>query len=207
MIINTKCGTKCHISDGNKKLGSIPAFNLPPIKACAPQACQFCGKDCYAMKDYRLKRKNVITAHADNLELVLEHLPELEQALDWFFNNPNAPRFFRLHSAGDFVTLEYAQMWFRIIKNHPGTNFLIFSKHWDHVRQVPFHQLENCRLYLSDWPGMVIPEDLKQIYNIAWMNDGTRPEQLFQGSKGCPGNCSNCFGCWLAPGDVTFNKH
>ena len=206
MLLKLKNGKTCHISNGNLKLGTIPSFNLPPIQACSPDACKTCGHDCYAMKAWR-QYHTVRIAYSENLELVKDHLYELEDTLNWFFDSPNAPRFFRLHTSGDFISLEYSLMWYRVILTHPQTKFLIFSKYWDNIRPIKFYELKNCKLYLSDWPGFDIPEDLRALYPIAWIDDGSRPKELFEEASGCPGNCESCFGCWLNSGDVVFKKH
>ena len=206
MLLKLKNGKTCHISDGNRKLGTIPSFNLPPIQACSPDACKTCGHDCYAMKSWR-QYPSVRGAYSENLELVKTHLHELEDTLNWFFDSPSAPRFFRIHTSGDLISLEYSLMWYRVILTHPQTKFLIFSKYWDNIRVVKFYELPNCKLYLSDWPGLVIPADLLELYPVAYMDDGTRDPATFGNYLDCPGDCSNCFGCWLAAGNVKFKKH
>ena len=206
MKILTKNGKTLHISEGNKKLGNIPNFNLPPVKACAPQACASCGRDCYAMKAYRLY-PNVRSGYNENLDIIKNNIDDFKESMNTFLNQPNAPRFFRIHTAGDFVTKEYAQSWYELIQSHPQTKFLIFTKYWDNIRGIKFYELPNCKLYLSDWPGMIIPEDLKEIYPVAYMDDGTRDPDTFANANGCPGDCSNCFGCCVATGSVVFKKH
>ena len=195
-----------HLSDGNQKLGNIPNFNLPPIRTCSAEACKSCGKDCYAMKSYRLW-PSVKTAYDENLEIILNDLAGFTAGMEKLLNHPNAPRFFRVHSSGDFVNKEYAQAWYNIIKSHPGTSFLIFTKQYEHIRGINFYELKNCRLYLSDWPGTAMPSDLAELYHIAFLDDGTRPAEFFGDALECPGNCSECFGCWLADGNIKFKKH
>ena len=206
MKIKTKNGKILHISEGNKKLGNIPNFNLPPIKACAPTACASCGKDCYAMKSYRLY-PNVKSGYNENLDIINNNLDDFKESMNSFLNHPNAPRFFRIHAAGDFVTREYAQAWYELIKSHSSTSFLIFTKYWDNIRGIKFYELPNCKLYLSDWPGLKIPADLLELYPVAYMDDGTRDPATFGECMECPGDCSSCFGCWLASGNVKFKKH
>lgn len=197
---------KTKISNGNSKLGTIANISLTPGKTCSPEACKTClTGGCYAMKSYRMY-KNVRACWDNNTDLALNALDVMESDLMKYFGSMNAPRFFRIHVAGDFVTREYAEMWARVAIANPNTNFLAFTKQWNVIRGIEFPA--NVSVVLSSWPGTVIPEDLRELYPVAWLNDGTEviPEDAIE----CPGNCSTCGVCWsLAKRriDVFFNKH
>ena len=197
---------KTRISNGNSKLGTIANISLTPGRTCSPEACKTClTGGCYAMKSYRLY-KSVRAAWDANTELATGDLATMEAELLQYFSSMNAPRFFRIHVGGDFVSREYAEMWARVAAASPCTNFLAFTKQWDNVRGVNFP--DNVSIVLSAWPGTTIPEDLRELYSVAWLNDGS--VDIPADALECPGNCSTCGVCWsLAKRhiDVFFNKH
>ena len=197
---------KVRISRGNPKLGTIANMSLTPGVTCSPEACRTClTGGCYAMKAYRMY-KTTRAAWDANTELAINAIPVMEADLNAYFSGLNAPRFFRIHVGGDFVSREYAEMWARVAASNPGTNFLAFTKQWSMVRGVKFPA--NFSLVLSAWPGATIPEDLRCLYSVAWLDDGT--EAIPEDALECPGNCENCGVCWsLAKRhlDVKFAKH
>lgn len=194
------------ISDGNMKTGAIPAFSLTPGRTCSPEACKTCFVGgCYACKSYKMY-PSVRKAWDGNTEAVLNNLPAFEKAMNTFFDSMTAPRFFRIHVSGDFVTKEYASAWERIARKHPGTKFLAFTKQWDNVRNIDFP--ENFSLVLSGWKDTTIPEDLTKKYPIAdCIEKGdTIPESYLE----CPGHCDKCGMCWNLKSigkNVAFRKH
>lgn len=198
---------KIHISTGNAKLGKVPNFSLVPGRTCSAEACKTCLKEgCYAMKSYRVY-PSVKKAWDDNTAAAVENLPALEAELTRYFSGMNAPRYFRLHVGGDFVSREYAAMWARVMEKAPHTNFLAFTKQFDHIRGVQFPA--NASIVLSAWPGCEIPADLRSLYSVAWLDDGTE-SRIPADAIPCPGNCEHCGACWgLAKIklDVCFAKH
>ena len=158
---------KFHVPRGNSKLGSIPAFNLLPGVTCSATACATCLKDgCYAVKNCLchggdMATNNCLRSWAENTALARDNVPALEAALMGYFAAAK-PRFFRLHSAGDFLSGEYAQMWYRIAAANPDTRFLAFTKQFAIVSAVSFWQLPNFELVLSAWPGVAIPPELQK---------------------------------------------
>lgn len=195
-----------HISNGNIKVGSIPNWSLTPGRTCSKEACKtcLCG-GCYAMKSYR-QYTNVRKAWDENSTLAESDIPALETFFDLYFSAMTAPRFFRIHVAGDFVSRPYAEMWARVAEKHPGTRFLAFTKQWENVRGVVFP--ENFSLVLSGWPGTEIPGDLSAQYAKAYCVD--TPEEIPADGFHCPGSCENCGACWELGKrgiDVYFVKH
>lgn len=132
----------------------------------------------------------------------------LETALDAWLKK-NKPDLFRIHSAGDFCTVEYARMWRRLALKNPGTRFLAFTKQFDIVRRVHFYKVGNFELVLSGWTGIYIPDDLRKHYRCAWCNDGIENRIPADAIK-CPGNCETCRACWNLSKlgkDSVFDKH
>ena len=204
MKIPTKCGIPANISTANGKT-LCHCFDLSAVITCAPSACCHCGKDCYARR-MEVYRKSVRNAHADNTALALDHLPDLEAALDYYFM-VTAPRFFRLHASGDFVTAEYLDMWLRIIRRNPETHFLAFTKQFDVIRPHLDTIPGNLSLIVSAWPGMDMPQDVAGALPVAWIDgDPRRPEDAHH----CTGNCGECGRvCWMIDHktDVYFDLH
>lgn len=194
------------ISEGNMKLGSIANVSLAPGRSCSAEACKTCMHEgCYAMKAYKLY-KTTRAAWDGNTDAAENDLQRMEAALNKYFDGMNAPRFFRIHVGGDFISREYAEMWSRVATSHPSTNFLAFTKQWDHVRGITFPA--NFSLVLSAWPGCTIPDDLRKLYSVAWLDDGKT--EIPENAMECPGNCITCGACWgLARMgiDVKFKKH
>ena len=199
-------GVKMHISNGNKKLGAIPNFSLTPGKTCSAEACKTClVQGCYACKAYRMYKATRV-AWDDNSELAINNLDRLEKELNAYFDKLTAPRFFRVHTGGDFVTREYAEVWARVAASHPGTTFLAFTKQWDNIRGIEFP--DNFSLVLSGWPGTVIPEDLTAVYPVANMIETLADHD--ENAILCPGNCDNCGMCFnlkKTGRNVEFLKH
>lgn len=198
-----------HISEGNAKTGKIPSFNLLPGVTCSAAAKVTCfTHGCYAVNDlrYATTRK----AWGDNTEGVKNNLIDFISDMNDYFSKLTAPRFFRIHSSGDFMSVEYAKAWYQIAKNNPGTKFLAFTKQFDIIRQVPFYELNNFSLVLSSWNGRDIPADLELLYTVAYCDDGIITIDSKKPLIECPGNCDTCGVCWsLAKQNmnVCFYKH
>lgn len=196
------------------KIGDIARWNLPPLWTCGGN-CKHCAKVCYALKDYKgIRVASVSKSHARNYNAVVQDLAGTEAyLLKWFAKK--SPAFFRIHASGDFFipglpdTTEYARMWYRIAKANPGTRFLAFTKAYDVVRLVPFHELPNFSLVLSEWTDVLeAPEDLKALYRTSRAVEDladTRPSEVV-----CPGSCETCGMCWALKDlghDVAFEIH
>lgn len=203
---------KLNISLGNRKMGAIPSFSLPAGTTCSQSAKLTCHMDgCYATAMMN-RLPNVRAAYEENLMLLELEMNACEDWLNWYFDNPNAPRLFRLHVSGDFYSYEYFKMWVRVIRKHPLTKFMAFTKQFDVViSYVLMDSLPvNLTLIASAWPDVPLYPWVEEYMPIAYMQDGTEtriPADAFK----CDGNCDgDCLGhCWnMKPGDsVWFKKH
>lgn len=198
--------SKLHISKGNIKIGNCYNMSLTPLKTCSAAACMTCGKkgNCYALKSY-IQYPGVRTAWDDNTDLAINNLVQMETDLRKHFAK-HSTGYFRLHVAGDFVTVEYAQMWARIAADFPNVKFLAFTKQFDNVREIEFPS--NFSLVLSAWKGLEIPADLQAKYMTAYCvePEDEIPEHCIE----CPGSCENCMSCWdlhKTGWNVAFHKH
>lgn len=216
-VLSGECGdVTMHISTSNSKLGDIPSFNLLPGLTCSPDSCKHCLREgCYAVKNafrcgYNVQKNSTLHAWTDNTVLAMTRLSELEDMLVSYLSRVRfSIKLFRIHSSGDFFSVEYAEMWYRIAKMFPDIRFLAFTKQWDVVRLVPFYSLSNFSLVLSGWTGITIPEDLRTFYHCAWCNDG-QETRIPENAMMCPGSCETCGMCWYLnelQRDTQFIKH
>ncbi len=196
------------------KTGDIPRWNLPPLWTCGAN-CKHCKHRCYALKDYKgIRVASVSKSHARNYNALVQDLKGTEEYLIKRIRK-TAPAFFRIHASGDFFIpglkdqTAYAWMWYRVAKACPGTRFLAFTKTWDQVRGVPFYDLPNFSLVLSEWTDVLeAPADLKKHYRTSRAVEDladARPNEMV-----CPGNCETCGACWALKDlgkDAAFEIH
>jgi hypothetical protein len=198
-----------HISAGNSKMGAIPSFSLPAGMTCAGGAGAPCFKDCYARR-LQTARPNVLKAYCENLTLVESDPEWCRSFLNWWLDNPNAPRMFRIHVSGDFFSRDYWLLWLDVIRKHPDTRFMAFTKQFGVVRTEAGSLPENLTLIASAWPGVALPDWVQGTLPIAYMQDGTET-RVPKDAHRCDGNCAGeCRGhCWkMKAGDsVVLEKH
>ena len=115
------------ISITNSKLGGkIPQLNLPPIITCREDAP--CKKLCYARKGNWLY-DNVKKNHLNNLEHFKRDSKNFFDSIIKYLNNDDVVyKFFRWHSSGDIIDLNYLLGIIRVAKETPQTKFLVFTK-------------------------------------------------------------------------------
>lgn len=210
--IDTEEPTAKILTGGQHKVGDIPRWNLPPLVTCGGN-CKACKEHCYVLKDYTGPRKRAVAkSHARNFNAVAMYMDKTEEYITKWIQR-HKPAFFRIHASGDFAIPHfghrYAGMWYRIAKACPETRFLAFTKAYDIIRKVPFHELDNFSLVLSEWTDVLeAPEDLKEHYRtsraVEKLEDAKESEII------CPGNCETCGMCWALKDlgkDVAFEIH
>ncbi len=131
---------------GNAKMGpEVLIFNLPPLQTCRPSG--WCRKNCYALKGNHTW-PSVKKSHQKRLELskrpdfVKLAVTELKK---------RRPQYVRLHSAGDFYSVEYARKWMDIIEQCPEILFRTTTKRTDLGKVIQ---------ELDSLPNMIIRESL-----------------------------------------------
>ena len=144
------------LENGNNKTGStggvfdiVYVWNMPAIITC-PGASQVCKSYCYnasyasngmAINNYILYKKDI-----KKLEQVI--VKQLDAV-----NNNNNNIGLRWHSSGDFFSVEYIQMWNRIVRSFSNVCFWGYTRSWciDELRKE-LNILENnvnVNLYYS----------------------------------------------------------
>lgn len=195
---------RIRISEGNRKLGSVPSVSLPPVVTCGVDIP--CANDCYVVRNMLggPYKKTIAKSYRANLEFIREDIAGFFDQLNRYIER-RTPEFFRFHVSGDFISYNHLGHAFLTAEQFPNTRFLSFSKRFDlfgPAKAVP----DNFSLIASMWPGWGSRPDG---YRAAWMQDGSEtriPDDAIE----CPGACDTCGMCWSLPKlgrDVVFPKH
>lgn len=183
---------------GNRKLGKLPHFSLPPVTTC-PGKTELCEKICYGLHG-QFTLPNVIEALARRYELSQAdsfvgdmigevyklHLPLIKGLYPY-----------RLHEVGDFYSLDYILKWDKIISACPGVTFYGYTRAWRDPELLP--ALEELRLY----PNLILHA------SIDWSHEDRPPPDWRIVSIGLQGNlcsyerhkvktCMECGRCFLS---------
>lgn len=209
-----------HISVGNSKMGEIPSFSLPPITTCRKGVP--CAKKCYAKRFW----PNVLSSYKENYEEA-SNLIRFENLMNAWIRE-HKPAVFRIHVSGDFFSAQYLNVWKRIARRYPGTQFFAFTKQWDVLRTSIQKNTANFTIILSAWMPIgdvdvwLPPKDLMDKYPVSYVVDPKkRSEQIVALEKAigmrrllrtqeCSGNCDGCGKCFhrrKRDGDILFSLH
>lgn len=189
------------ISEKNSKIGKIPNLSLTPGKSCVPGIPCF-TEGCYAQSSYK-RYPNVRTAWDGNFNMYNKNPDKFWNEFDAYLLKKK-PQRFRLFVGGDFPDEIFYIGISKVIRRHPSTNFLVFTKRYEYdFTGKP----DNLRVVLSTWPGVELPTNT----DLPWswlMEDERRPESDY---FVCPGGCDDCgHTCWgLVEGSIpiVFKKH
>jgi hypothetical protein len=188
------------ISEGNRKVGSVPSISLPPIVTCNPRAK--CFKDCYVLKSFRIW-PDVRKAYQKNLQTYNTDPKTYFDAIDnWI--KIRKPTLFRYHVSGDIPNRAYLTGMIKVALNNPDVKFLAFTKRYN-LNKLFKNIPENLSIVISAWPGMRLPSTTLP---IAFMDDGS--EKRINNAIDCFGNCETCGMCWSLKKinkNVVFKKH
>ncbi len=198
------------ISKTNSKLGIIPSISLPPITTCRPN-CP-CAKDCYARKG-RFNFAKVKSNLGSNYKLYTEnpknYFDEIKKTIN---NGIISYSYFRWHTAGDFVDMNYFSNVIKTAKDLPCTEFLAFTKKFEIVNEyirnggtIP----KNLHIIFSAW-GDDFKIENPYNFPIAYVRfEDKENKSIPNDAIECSGDCTNCLKCWnINKGqNVVFNKH
>ena len=203
---------KITISKTNSKLGGfIPSINLPAGLTCRIDAP--CQKGCYAKKG-NWTYKNVQTSLKNNFDAFTENPDEYFNYIIKELNNGDITyKFFRWHSSGDIVNLNYLKGIIRVAEACPQTKFLCFTKKFTLVNMyLEFNPNipENLKIVFSAWDKdfkVPNPHNLPVTY-VNFKDAGKNPV-IPEYAIPCIGKCYECKACWsLVNGQsVVFNQH
>lgn len=197
------------ISTKNSKLGQmIPTINLPAITTCRANAP--CRKGCYACKG-RFRFSTVQKSLEKNYNIYKNNPQNYFNQIQVYLT-ALPYKYFRVHSSGDLVDMQYLQGLVDTANKCKKTKFLCFTKKYEIVNDyiknggiIP----KNLIIVFSNW-GLWQCENP---YNLptTWVKFGIEnidkviPQKSFE----CKGNCATCQRCWkLKQGQsVYFHKH
>lgn len=142
---------KITLSKGNKKLGRIINFSIPPLTTCNKKT-KLCTKFCYALKSYK-QYPNVRTAWDGNYEASLQDdFVTLfnKELVRWTKKGFLTIRF---HVSGDVYSLEYLDKLTSLVISNPNVTFYMYTKQWrdpDYLEGLEFmHALPNATVFAS----------------------------------------------------------
>lgn len=197
------------ISTQNSKLGQmIPTINLPAITTCRADAP--CRKGCYACKG-RFRFSTVQKSLEKNYSIYKKSAKAYFSQIQAYLTLMPY-KYFRYHSSGDIVDINYLKGMIETANKCKKTIFLCFTKKFEIVND-----------YLAN--GGIIPKNLKIVfsnwgiwtcnnpYNLptTWVNFSKNglDKNIPTKAKQCNGQCATCQMCWkLKQGQsVYFNFH
>ncbi|ABL88939.1 conserved hypothetical protein [Pyrobaculum islandicum DSM 4184] len=129
---------------GNRKLGEMPFFSLPPVTTC-PGHTPFCLRWCYAIYEVANWRAHVreaasylLSQRDDFVDVVLSYLAKIPHPV------------VRLHVSGDFYSRAYLEKWAEAAGRRPDKIFYTYTKSLDLIRRV--ETPENLVIHISADP-------------------------------------------------------
>ncbi len=129
---------------GNRKMGEIPFFSLPPVSTC-PGHTPFCLRWCYAIYEIANWRAHIREAAAYLLSL-REDFPDVVSR--YLARLPHTV--IRLHVSGDFYDRKYLEKWGEAARRHPQKIFYTYTKSFHILRNV--ETPKNLVIHLSADP-------------------------------------------------------
>src|SRR3990167_4511948 len=110
------------ISSPNDKINT-KSFNLPAHKTC-PGASDWCKSYCYAAKGRyvfrsvkKMYKRNLRSTQGKTIFSRLgKEIPDKGE--------------FRIHSSGDFYSVDYIDLWINICRSKPNVRFWSYTRSW-----------------------------------------------------------------------------
>ena len=193
-----------NISDGNRKMGYVPSFSLPPLLTCRKNAP--CSKNCYAVKMCKL-HKNVLTSYWNNLNALEEQgAGGLVNAVSCYLD-AFQPLLFRWNVSGDIYSLEYWDAITELARLFPTVQFMLYTKQYELVNERLDKEIlpRNLVIILSYWTNFYPPNP----HNLPTAFYDDHSGNVDAGIFHCQGDCSTCQRCFFMRGgdSVAFYKH
>ena len=209
------------LSLGNTKTGiqgrhfqKIFVWNLPAVKTC-PGASHWCLSVCYNADS----RKEIFPVEMWNQNrIIAKNRPQefIDRIVSQLSDAPK-PNAVRIHSSGDFFSVDYIMAWIKIVGLAKETTFWAYTRSWSiEILLEPLEELKklpNVQLFASWDSSMPNPPLFWRIskvfraqedaFNTKKKGDIVCPEQFENGP-----NCVSCGFCMKKDlGDVLFLLH
>ena len=133
-------------SHGNRKIGDIWSFDLPPVLTC-PYAT-FCGRSgpqglykgkgyvCYDLNTARYSRQHLLREYLNYIHIVKEGYEWLSGWTKFVVHNRGA-RIIRLHVGGDIFSAWYWDFIKRLAGEFPTTTFYLYTRSFPIIAASP----------------------------------------------------------------------
>lgn len=211
------------IGRGNQKIGNcgihagmmLKTVGIP-VKDCpGARECKF---SCYAIplfllnSDLNSKWQNnklySYLAHKNPKKLLEKLTKECEEFEEVHkLTERKAPIVFRIHEAGDFVSVQHIFVYLYLAKRYPKIQFYGYSHNFHLKEQREYLEI------LNNLPNVHIRESLDKSTEKTYYSTTYYGKQKPEGFIDCPEEtqgitCSNCGICWRAPkAQVYFKPH
>lgn len=139
------------IQNGNAKLkeAMIPMFNLPAGKQTCGRVCE----GCYAVREQE-RWPSVVLGRERRYQASLDD-SFADNVIKEIGRKRTTPKYFRVHSSGDFYSNDYVKSWVKIAKAYPNIIFFAYSKRFRRFDFTELLQLDNFVLINSMQYGKV----------------------------------------------------
>lgn len=184
---------------GNLKLKNMLVFDLPAVKTCLNNAD--CAKTCYAIKAQR-QYPGTVAWREQNLHLARD-MPDAFERLVRNQLGRTRKKVVRIHSAGDFFSQAYIDLWAKIIKNHRHIRFFAFTKVKDRFDFSALERLRNFNLISSYIGGDLNYGSHEYVDEIARKHGAFICPATLREDVKCNDGCTYC----LRNKNVAFIKH
>lgn len=169
-------------SNGNIKLGNMGTTSKLmgnddiyvkslgiSVKGSCGCHCKYCDKACYVRKSYRYP--SVILGHARTTIAFREDLAKAFEQMDLQLTRKKKPfAQVRINQSGEIETTAELLGYVGLAKNHPETDFYLYTKNFDAVRETIASTTlpDNLTILISIWHeyGLTEYHEFESIPNI-----------------------------------------
>ena len=170
-----------NISTGNETMGKVYSFSTMPIATCASDIP--CARLCY-VRTHVLRYPSVRKNYDENTRMLKEGrmYNELVEDLKEFMDKPRNKKveLFRWSVAGDMFSTDYYKAMCKTAIGLPHISFWTFTKQFDILRECLkiMTPPKNLTIILSQWNDFRPPVDLKDVFGVAYYDDGTHGQDI-----------------------------
>lgn len=214
-----------HLSEGNIKSKNTDnimflTWSLPSGATC-PYATDMCKKRCFAKKNESFK--NVRDSRERNLEETQKDtfIEDMIKHLEYHLSRPKAKNkriFVRIHTSGDFYSLDYLIKWVYISEYFKENDKIFFQAYTKSMPIIEDYINEYGKNYGYDFDPNEIINDINIRFVWSVWNDTPKKytdsalalgfqifmalpkdeisNQVDKGAFNCNGDCGNCKECY-----------